>query len=291
MKTLTEIPLAKILTELDYDDGYSTGKIPENIFKISPSSFEDFFSSPHVWFRNHFLDEDKFEGNTASVLGTTVHYLLEKWHNFKEITDDNYTEIFQYLENNQTLEDFDQDTIESEMETLFELAKPFAENSDIQLTESYRTYILTEHVILAGSLDYFNDNGIVGDYKTTRVKLLPKAISYKHRLQLYCYAYMMRKDGFIVNKIEITYIKRNIDGEISAKTGKTGKAYPPELLTLTEDFTDENYAFIESLLMLCAETFEAFLKQPELGYIFYKDYRFKGKQFDTSRFIQRDLEF
>ena len=132
---------------------------------------------------------------------------------------------------------------------------------------------------------------IVGDFKTTRVKLLPKKIAYNHRLQLYCYAYMLIQRGYVVNTIEITYIKRNIDGEVSAKTGKTGKVYPPELLTLTEPFTAENYTFIKSLLMLCAETFEEFLKQPNLAYLFYKDYRYKNKTFDISKFKEQESEF
>lgn len=291
--------IIKIKTKLDYDNGYNSNRISSNIFKISPSSFETFFSKPHLWFQQMFLNENKFEGNTASYLGTTVHFLAHQYFINNKITDNDYNEIIQYLENASDNPEVDPNIVESEMDTLFELTTNFIDNSEILLSEEYLSAQLTNNVILAGSCDYTKINPeinnknsiIVGDFKTTRVKLLPKKIAYNHRLQLYCYAYMLIQRGYVVNTIEITYIKRNIDGEVSAKTGKTGKVYPPELLTLTEPFTAENYTFIKSLLMLCAETFEEFLKQPNLAYLFYKDYRYKNKTFDISKFKEQESEF
>ena len=84
--------IIKIKTKLDYDNGYNSNRISSNIFKISPSSFETFFSKPHLWFQQMFLNENKFEGNTASYLGTTVHFLAHQY--FINNKKPNWEQIF-----------------------------------------------------------------------------------------------------------------------------------------------------------------------------------------------------
>ena len=64
-----------VTTELDY---VSTPIPEDGVFKISPSAFAKFVERPHAWYRQEVLKEDVFDYNTASVLGTIVHYCAEK---------------------------------------------------------------------------------------------------------------------------------------------------------------------------------------------------------------------
>ena len=69
------IKIDKPKTDLDYENG--KGFLPEGAFRISASGFNGFMGYPHNWFRENVLGEQGFTGNTASVIGTCVHFIAE----------------------------------------------------------------------------------------------------------------------------------------------------------------------------------------------------------------------
>jgi len=59
---------------------YQETSLPEDCYhRIAPSMISKFFEVPPVWFRDQILKEEdsKFQGNTATVLGTICHYVYE----------------------------------------------------------------------------------------------------------------------------------------------------------------------------------------------------------------------
>ena len=79
-------------TKLDYISGSTA--IPKDCFGISPSSLGNFFSEPHNWYRQFFLDQPSFTGCTATVLGTCMHYVAECSVKDEEV---DHLEIYKYI--------------------------------------------------------------------------------------------------------------------------------------------------------------------------------------------------
>ena len=128
---------------------------------------------------------------------------------------------------------------------------------------------------VCGSCDAVMGNSKVIDYKTTSALNAPITIPYEYKLQLLCYAYIYKKMGLPINAISIIWITHNQVNRISETTGKPMKDYPATVTDTTEYVGDEDFAFIESLLKLVAETVQASIDYPQLKHVIFKDYRLK----------------
>jgi len=113
----------------------------------------------------------------------------------------------------------------------------------------------------------------IGDYKTTKANNAPTKFTKKYEYQLMCYAWMMKEQGMDINNIELCYIKRYVPGKVSEKTGKTGKAYPITVTTITKEYTDETHAFAGSIIKLVSETMRYFFDNPESAPYLFSDIR------------------
>ncbi len=262
--------MSKAKTELDYYDGMD--QLPEGVFKISPSSFNTFMNRPHMWYREQVLGEGTFEGNTATVIGTLVHYVAEKVAKGEEV---NKAEITQYIANHEDNEDVDTVVVLRDYVAMAErLVNDYVLKNVPEHVEDFIKYHLGDGVWVAGSVDAF-DNGCIIDYKTYSSKTKPKSIPMNYRYQLLIYAYIYAQLGYAVDRIRLVYVNRNIDGGVSEKTGKPLKSYPPEVTVLTESIGKDDLAFIESVLFLCRDTYLESLAKPSLTYLLYRDYRLK----------------
>ena len=262
--------MSKVPTELDYQGGMD--KLPEGVFKISPSSFSRFMERPHFWYREQILGEGGFEGNTASVIGTLCHYVAEKVA--KGLVPDK-EQISQYVLNHKDNEDVDPIEVLSQYKPMAErLVNDYVLKNMPEIAEDFIAYDLGDGVWTAGSVDAF-DNGCIVDYKTYNSKSKPKVIPMGYRYQLLIYAYIYTKLGYEVDRIRLVYVNRNIVGEISEKTGKQMKSYPPEVTVLTESITKDDLDFIESLLTMCKETYLKAKEDPSLVHLLYRDMRLK----------------
>ena len=300
-------------TKLDY--GYGAPLIPDSIFKISPSGVKDFGGAskqettindasarPHLWFRQQFMNEDKFEGNNASIRGTIVHYLAQQYVINSKVDQDDYSEISKYL-NKETerielldIEPIDMSHIVETYPDMWVAAREWIDNNKPDQAEFYVSTNLSENVLVQGQVDYTRtfkehelepDNmyqpvvgsTIVGDYKTFGEKAMKKSIEYPHLLQAYVYAYCMKENGENIGGIEITYIKDKQGGEPGKRPNTTLKLYPAEAKSFVRQYTDETHEFIGSYLSMVAETMEYFFKNPDLANILFKDQRLKGRNF------------
>jgi len=255
-------------TKLDYDSGID--KLPDGVFKISPSSFSRFMDRPHEWYREHVLGEGGFEGNTASVIGTLVHYVAEQVA--RGNTPDN-GEMAQYVANHKDNEDVDSSTVLTDYVPMAErLVNDYVLPNMPEAVEEFIQLDLGDGVYAAGSVDA-RDNGMVIDYKSYNSKSKPKSIPMHYRYQLLIYAYIYTKTGIPIDRIRLVYINRNIVGAISEVTGKQLKSYPPEVTVLTESITKDDLDFIESVLTLCKDTYLKAKEDPSLVHLLYKDMR------------------
>jgi hypothetical protein len=230
--------MTEVTTLLDY---VST-PIPESgIFKFSPSSFAKFVERPHVWYREEVLGEDKFTYNTASVLGTIIHYCAQ------------YVGMAEKLVNDYVLE----------RPTFLKIEEQFCAE-------------VKDDFYAAGTLDVLEgekDDCMITDYKSYSSKTKPKTIPAHYKYQLLVYAWILRSLGYTVNRLRLVYINRDIEGEISEVTGKRKKSYPPEVTVLTETIEEESFDFIEGLLNLAVDSCLAGHKHPELVHVIWHDPR------------------
>jgi hypothetical protein len=117
--------------------------------------------------------------------------------------------------------------------------------------------------------------GVIVDYKTTSDKTPKNYIPMYYKYQLLAYAYIYNKMGIYVDRIRIIWVTRNDVGRISEKTGKPMKDYPSQAVEVTEQITETDLLFIESILKLISESAYTAIKHPELAYLIFKDYRLK----------------
>lgn len=279
-------------TELDYISGSTA--IPKNCFGISPSSLGRFFSEPHLWYREYFLDQPSFTGCTATVLGTCMHYVAECSVKEKEV---DHLEIYKYIYEQccrPSLAEFPADLDEA-LDFLLANARPEFDVYHIleqypimsatlldtvaNLTPTKAEELVASEVIpgvwAAGSID-LQCGPHIYDYKSTSALSAPKSIEYKHKLQLLTYAYIKQKTGTPIKTINIIYVTTNQVNRVGT-SGKPLADYPSTAAILTHYVTAEDIEFIESLLKLVAETVLYVQANPSTAYLLFKDYRLKSE--------------
>lgn len=256
---------------------YVSTPLPEGYrFKISPSAFSNFILFPHNWYRSEVLKEELFSYNTSSVIGTCVHYCAECVSK-KIPVDENI--INEYIDSFLIKEDYDPEVAKNSFKAMAEcLVNDYVLENDFIDTEMQMSAPVKLDYAAAGTCDAVQgtkEDTIVVDYKTYNSKTKPRAMPSYYRYQLLVYAWMLKVNGYNPTRIRLVYVNRNIEGEISEKTNKRLKSYPPEVTVLTESITDEDLDFIYSLMELCVESVEAVKKYPELTHVIFHDPRLK----------------
>ncbi len=260
-------------TELDY---VSTPIPEDGVFKISPSAFSKFIERPHAWYREEVLKEDVFDYNTASVLGTVVHYCAQQVALNKDVDMD---EIKKYIDSKDPIDDvYDPNVVREQFVAMAErlvndyvLDRP----DPLHVEEQFCAHV-KDGYYAAGTADLVEgtkDDCMITDYKTYSSKTKPRAIPQHYKYQLLVYAWILTQLGYTVTRLRLVYVNRNIEGEISEKTGKRLKSYPPEVTVLTDTLEPGDLDFIEGLLKLSADSMEAVKKYPELAHVIWHDPR------------------
>jgi hypothetical protein len=256
---------------------YVPTPIPENgIMKFSPSQFSKFIQAPHNWYRSEVLGEDGFSHNTSSVLGTVVHYCAEMVAKGEEV---NKKVIEEYIIGKLVHDDYVPGIVMGQYTEMAErLVNDYVLENEFFEVETQHIAHLKDGYYAAGTLDALHgdkNDCLIVDYKTYSSKTKPKVIPAYYKYQLLVYAFILIQNGYNPTRIRLVYVNRNIEGEISEKTQKRMKSYPPEVTILTENVTDEDIEFIGGLLELAVDTCEASKKHPELTHVIWHDPRLK----------------
>lgn len=258
-------------TELDYESGMQY--LPEGVFKISPSSFNTFLHYPYEWYKVFVKGEEGFTGNTASVIGTIVHYAAEK---VAKGETPRASEVVEYINSFDNSEDVDASIVHNVYPVMANtLIETYVSKNSYSHVEEFLSYDLGDNVWLGGSIDAIHNGDILVDYKTFNSKSKPKSIPIHYKYQLLIYVFLARKNGINITQIRLCYINRPIIGGISEKTGKPLKNYPSEVTVLTEVVSEEEVEGIERLLMMCKDTYLMGLRNPEMVDLLYRDSRLK----------------
>jgi len=267
--------MSKVVTRLDYYNGEN--EVPAGSTRISASSFAKFFSSTTSWWRENLMNETGFTNSTSSVLGTCVHFVAEEYVRNNGVVDKEEIEryIAQFDEDTEDNWDIDTSIIRLQYPIMgMALVNMYLiENPPSAIEEFLYEEILPE-IGVGGSCDNLTNDCVV-DYKTFGGLTAPSTISYEYRLQLLMYAWLYTKKGIRINRIRIVYITRNNVGRISEKTLKPMKDYPTTVSVITEEITQKDLDFIESLIFLTSDSVDAWNKMPEFRYIIAQDYRLK----------------
>lgn len=254
--------------------GYYEGLdvIPEGAFKISPSRLSRFFDSTSGWYRECFLGEDAFTGNTASNLGTVVHGMAEMYHKTKNL---DFSIAERYID---TISDpeVDKDYIRSQYRVMATaLVNQFLAGKEGE-SEPFLHHEIIPGVVVAGSIDLLCPTEVV-DYKTTSSLSPPTTIARAHYFQMMSYVWLARQKGMDIKTFRLVYVTTNVVGRVSEKTGKPMKDYPTTVTSLTHVVTPDDINLISDVLQLVAESAAAYKEKPELRHLLAQDLRLKER--------------
>jgi len=238
--------------------------LPEDcVFKISPSAISKFFEFPVLWYKEHILGEVQFKGNTASVLGSIVHGLAECYvkgiPTSKEMVEP-------YIVKHQ----FNMDVNVKEVRDLYpDMAKTLineyiAKNKPTEVERSLYQKV-KEGIYVAGTFDNRTGSCIV-DYKNVSTKPNTSKIPWNYYIQLMAYAWMLKQEGTVIDKIRLVYVVRPT------------KTMGVRLFKVTQIIGEDDYRAIEEVLEIIADTVLLSNSNPELNYLLFKSMQLKEEK-------------
>ena len=221
---------------------YRAGTAPEGGFRLKPSSISKLIDNPHAWYESNIQGKNDFHGNTNTRLGSIIHALVENYYT-KEYT---YYEIVErakvWLEEK---EEPDQWKIIDSIEPMYNAwVKEYAEKyQKLQTIEGWVEYQPHDKIIVSGSYDALDGDTVV-DYKTTGRK---KSDLGDYWVQLYTYAWLLRKNGVTVNNVRIVYIQTPLkSGAVNIVTVEE-PIDESAMSELVERIKDESMQVLETL--------------------------------------------
>ena len=228
---------------------------------LRASSVRSFFEVPSQWYKNHILGEDKFEGNTATVLGSVVHRYAECYFNGEEFDENMILD--------EANADIDVELIRSEFPAMCEvLERDYL--SLIEVPEHIELYnsIERDGVKFQGTCDAINGKVLV-DYKTSGK---PKKQMDEYVYQLNIYAYLVSLKGIEIDVLRVVNIARRT------------KTLPPRV-TIIECKADVKKG--EELVNMMIDKTNLVLRNPEFKDLIFSEnpYSFLGDGFDIENRI------
>ena len=248
---------------------------------ISPSGASGFFSSTSQWFRE-FIGQDKgFEGSTASVLGTVVHFYVEA--HLKGYSSDTVNLAVARYHNKmlQEIDDLDIGKVKREAMGMAARVLDHLHHKGLVpllTSEHFSSVCLDEddQVYVAGSIDLHTSNTIY-DIKTTSALNPPKAMPYNYKLQQLIYAWLLKQEGYNITRVVLLYVTCPQINRVSEKTGKPLKDYPTTVSEVVHVVTDEDMLMVDGMMNLICDSIITYDTQPDLRYLIAKDYRLKDQ--------------
>jgi len=266
-----------------YNDGSS--EIPAEAFRISPSGVEKFFSDKVQWYTENLLGgPKKFTGSTSTVNGTCVHAAAEVVSEAKRTNTPHDSALLdeaveEHIATYDDDEDFDTDKIRGLWRTMAEpLIRDFVLPANTVSAEGFIKLELLPGIFVGGSYDAITSSAptdtwedikagkhagrlTVRDYKTASKK--PSSFSYAYKLQAYTYAYVLTKLGIPIDEVELCFVVQ------------ATKTLPVRTVNFTLPFDEHAKSFIEGILLVIADSAQAFKALPEWRYLLMGDYRQK----------------
>ncbi len=229
--------------------------VPEGHIKISPSQIASFWNYPSIWYKDVFLGEKSFKGNTGSELGNIVHEIADSVAKNESLSREDVEEYIESIDN----PDVDKDEIRKHWYEMSHLLVNEYVLKNIPDLHEYQTQVdLGDKVSLAGTLDGYYNSGIVNDYKTSSTKPKTDSIPWNYFVQLMAYGYMLKAEGKEVNRLRITWIV------------KPTKTLPARLFIVNHEVTDKDWKEFDDILKIMIDSIKLTRSNPEYSHIIYK---------------------
>jgi hypothetical protein len=140
------------MNKLEY--GYQKSGEPvvaSTTFRIGASQVHKFSHQTSLWYRKNILGEPQ-EHETATVLGTSIHYLAEQFTKNGRISDEDRTEIYDYITLKRS-ETVDEQEIRAQLTPMWKKLRGHLELNPIQLSEISAINSLPNGFIFGGTID------------------------------------------------------------------------------------------------------------------------------------------
>lgn len=271
------------MNKLDYN--YTSPDQPTfdpTVFRIQASQISTFFDYTNQFFRQKLLGEEGFKGNTASVLGTCIHYCAEQFIKNGKLSAEDKQEIYDYItEQSQALPDLvNSDEIRTQITPMWSELRNHIQANPVSLAEPFVQVEVLPGITVGGSIDAIRAvDGTVAtsieqlankqveliDWKTcgAQSRITDSSMTKAYQWQLLVYAYVLKKlHNINVTKITNVFISRSDINRVSEKTGKPLKDYPSEITPISKPVLPEDLDFIESLIKLVAHSVQSFILNP-----------------------------
>lgn len=234
---------------------YVVPTVPEDCtFRISPSQIDKFFASPVLWYKDNFMGENSFTGNTGSTLGTVIHAIAEAVGKDEATSRDIIEEYLATIID----PEIDLDVVrehypEMSMALVNEYILP-----NMPTEVEYQTCAnVTEGIYIAGTVDNRTGDTIV-DYKNVTVKPNTEKIPFKYLIQLLAYAFADRDRGIATSRVRLVYTVRRT------------KTLPVRIFVVNHEITSNDWDMISNTLLLMALTVIKHKEDPDLIPLLYK---------------------
>lgn len=211
-------------------------KIPikEGEILISPSSIAQMFDNSGAWYKSYILGEKSFTGNDNTYLGSLLHHRIQEYYLKRDnglVAIDKELEIA-YLDASNAI---DQWKITEQLDLMYKawISQYGTASKTPNELEIALQYSPTEGFVLGGSIDAIVGDTII-DWKSSS-KRKTSLVDYK--MQLYCYTFIARKNGFTINNIQVVNIvKPTTKGEVKVNviTEPIDEGYMKEFLGLLQ---------------------------------------------------------
>lgn len=252
--------------------------LPENAYRLSGSTFAKWVSTPWDWYREQVLGLDVFESTTSTILGTCVHLAAECYEKrISNIKEEVEKQLEEFVYDNPNLEI---DTYEVKRQFPL-MVKALVDGYLVSApkaiaVEEELTVKLSDNLYAQGAVDR-REKGMVVDYKTFNSTTDPKTMPSYYKYQLLYYAWLYSKLDIYIDRIRLVYVSREIDTRrVSEKTGKPiGKLTPARTVVLTEEVSEEDIKWVESMVDLWVDTMNLSIEHPEYNHIIFHDPRLK----------------
>lgn len=267
---------------------YNQGDIKEGQFRISPSQLNKFFSDSGSWYKENVLNQNRFEGNTSSVIGSLLHHRIEEYYKGNFINLDTLTEEeFEYLARYKDNPVVDGWVVPEDFIAMWKVWLD-SEWSMLEpiVVEPFISKQVTDEYIIGGSVDmvYKLPNGkvVLVDWKTTAKK--PSSVTqYLMQNKAYCWIY--EQLGKKIDYYSWVYITRPTrsaakgkEGQIISEpkiwdgyyTGNEKKGY--ELKDkFMYPYTEDDSAYIEKQLKIITKCMTLAKKDESMIDILFRD--------------------
>lgn len=255
---------------------YKLEKSNESIeYIFSATQMWKFFNSPQEFALQVFEGQKTFSGNTATVLGTLVHYALhgamtglDKEQIIKDI------EEYKLLQKEALKDELDL----IECEKWKDMANACIEYMSTSEPQFYKNGKSEEHVSyvkdnieLSGTIDLYYGDTII-DFKTTSKLSDYTEMTENYREQMYIYTWMLKQKGIDIRWITNVFIHVPFLNRVSEKTGKSLKDSPARAYKIVEEIDSEKLMIVERKINYVFESIDYVSKNPHLRKLVFKEF-------------------